>query len=618
MVVARCRDIFFAEGKKKVSPPLPLSTRVHHRDFFLFLPSMATSSSSSSSAAAAATIITGQLGEKGLFNAKGLNNCFTSVVIQSLWHLEAFRERFAVLPAHVHPTPEEQAACVRCALTHIFTHYQFGVDDILPPDALRVALSLVIDHHLQTSKFAMGGMSDAEEALEEVLRFLHCDHINAQTKNSTANLDTTCTPECISHHVFGMQLMDQKVCTRGECGASSDPEMSTCFLYRVYMDELRMHRAREPDVSFEDMLQVSYSQQPYSCPRSSQHRHGACTGPAKAERWLLNQPAVFTLMCAWSSPEPEREDIAACFALLPKRIHPERFMHVVSAAAPVEYRLRGGVYHYCKHYVCIFYSPLARSFVMLDDCRVTRLGAWSDVVAKCCKGKLHPVLFFYERVSIVDVNDDDGDDADVSVQETPSYLASAMKAQSMEDTTQHIAFSQSPSESLSRTCATDVSIAAAASPPLPSSSSSPSRVRPRAASFSEVAVSAPHIRTPLPSSRQHKSIDSPVLSPPPIVPLPSFRPSMPLTTRLHAPSSFLERVTRERNASTAAAPVPPRRVAPIIRAPLHQHSTAFYLPTYRRTFALCRQCGVRADVHWMNHGLCLLCEPPPPPQPPWR
>ncbi|CAN0580562.1 unnamed protein product, partial [Ectocarpus sp. 12 AP-2014] len=31
---------------------------------------------------------------RGLVNATGQNNCFLNVVVQSLWHLEAFRAQF--------------------------------------------------------------------------------------------------------------------------------------------------------------------------------------------------------------------------------------------------------------------------------------------------------------------------------------------------------------------------------------------------------------------------------------------------------------------------------------------------------------------------------------------
>ena len=347
----------------------------------------------------------------------GLNNCWNNVVLQSLLHLESFRASFVALPpGHVHRDPDDQAACVRCALTQIFAHYEFGEEDVLPPDALRIALSLVADNQ-RVHRFVAHEMSDAEEALEEVLRFLHCDHVGGLPSIGTAqaqecssatsaesrlskSLDVACIPECIAHRVFGMQLMDQKMCSNSECGANSDPEMSTCFLYRIYMDELRQRReASSPDASFESMLKASYTNQSYSCPRrqrsyNNNNNNNACLGPAHSERWLLNQSTVLTLTCAWSTPEPEREEIVACFALLPEQLHPERFLQV--AMAPAVYHLRGMVLFYGRHYVCVFYAPRARAFVMLDDRRVTRLGAWSDVIARCCKGKLFPTIIFYE------------------------------------------------------------------------------------------------------------------------------------------------------------------------------------------------------------------------------
>ena len=44
---------------------------------------------------------------------------------------------------------------------------------ILPPTTLRVALSLLLDNR-GGSKFRLKEMSDAEEALDEILKYLHC------------------------------------------------------------------------------------------------------------------------------------------------------------------------------------------------------------------------------------------------------------------------------------------------------------------------------------------------------------------------------------------------------------------------------------------------------------
>ncbi len=60
--------------------------------------------------------------EKGLENARGQNNCFLNVVIQGLYHLEAFRKAFSMCELHYHNNTQSSSAtsnpetCIFCAL----------------------------------------------------------------------------------------------------------------------------------------------------------------------------------------------------------------------------------------------------------------------------------------------------------------------------------------------------------------------------------------------------------------------------------------------------------------------------------------------------------------------
>ena len=55
--------------------------------------------------------------EKGLANGFGQNNCFLNVVIQSLWHLSPFREKFSSWETHTHDQVDNDASkCVHCSL----------------------------------------------------------------------------------------------------------------------------------------------------------------------------------------------------------------------------------------------------------------------------------------------------------------------------------------------------------------------------------------------------------------------------------------------------------------------------------------------------------------------
>jgi hypothetical protein len=351
--------------------------------------------------AMAAPEITGLKGEKGLANNTGLHHCFVNVVIQSLWHLRSFRERFSRLQHHhlqsaglLHgyvgvspssaaaglnaqssdgddvqmitaaeheearqaggrppnpsapPPPEEHPmddrdACVCCALKLIFVHYEHSDASIIPPDTLRYALSLLLDNR-GSSMFRLREQSDAEEALNSLLQFLHYDHIGpsgmaklpqpakgslkAEESVLSRSLDAPCTPSCLSHKVFGSALMDQKTCAH--CQSTSDPETSSSFLYRLYVDEHVAAKRAHPQWSMEQLLMHSYLQQNYSCPSSDLPGAPKCPGPAKLRRYVLDLPEVFALQCVWSSSETERKDIQAFMQTIPQQLQVDQFLAV--------------------------------------------------------------------------------------------------------------------------------------------------------------------------------------------------------------------------------------------------------------------------------------------------
>jgi len=421
----------------------------------------------------AAPEITGLKGEKGLANSTGLHHCFLNVVIQSLWHTRAFRERFSRLPHHhlqragllhdyvgvsqapgdggaagglssqssdgdgdvamitaeeqeearlaggqLPPNPpvpvdgalDDRDACVCCALKLIFVHYEHSDASIIPPDTLRYALSLLLDNRGSTL-FRLREQSDAEEALDAILKLLHFDHIgpagmaklpvppagSAKAAESvlSRSLDCACEPACLAHQVFGTQLMDQKVCTR--CGSTSDPDSASSFLYRLYVAEHIAAKRKHSGWSMEELLKHSYMQQNYSCPAATPD--APCAGPAKLHRWVLGVPEVFALQCVWSSPETERADIEALLRTIPQELHVDQFLSVQGSGQDKQaysYRFRGMICYYGRHYMAIFYSSAFQSFVMFDDKRVSNLGDWNAVLERCGRGKLQPTVLFFE------------------------------------------------------------------------------------------------------------------------------------------------------------------------------------------------------------------------------
>ena len=215
---------------------------------------------------------TGHGAVKGLYNRVGLNNCFLNVVIQSLWHIDHFRERFISLDyTHVHrATP-----CLFCALRSVFVDYEFSEGDVIPPRLLRAALAELYEGE---HRFQWGAMSDAEEVLEAILEWLHADQVGASRHQDHDDASATpCSPPCISHRVFASETCDIRVCSA--CGAHGEPAPRESLLYRVYVaDMTRLGRTLGP-VGLAALLKAEYDESPQRLPCPA-----GCRGTASVRR----------------------------------------------------------------------------------------------------------------------------------------------------------------------------------------------------------------------------------------------------------------------------------------------------------------------------------------------
>jgi len=138
---------------------------------------------------------------------------------------------------------EPDEYCVYCALKSLFANYAFGQHRVLPPDAVRLALS-----HSFDKRFRLCQMEDADETLEAILTLFHKMEVLDQEGASVAGVsyteclqdmqlaDAVCNPACIAHNVFGFELLDVSRCPH--CGETSEPDVLQTFTYRVKVSEL--------------------------------------------------------------------------------------------------------------------------------------------------------------------------------------------------------------------------------------------------------------------------------------------------------------------------------------------------------------------------------------------
>lgn len=332
---------------------------------------------------------------KGLANDVGLYHCFLNVCIQALYRVEAFRERFFSLEyTHTHAGPAAAESCIFCALRDVFSAYRFGEESVVSQTRLRETLHRLYAH---VNRFQLREMDDAEEALDAVLKWLHCEQVGVRAIEDFQ--DVACSPACISHATFGSQLVDIRVCL--VCGRNSDPVPTQSFLYRVYVADLLegAEEARKAGFrrvpSLDALLGACVRSERHPCPEAEE---AGCLGRSTVHRWSLTQPDVLAFSLAWP-PEPSGDTIAAVVGLLSEGFDLGRAVKLGgggSGSGSARYTRAGMICYYGKHYVSMFYSAPRRQWVLLDDSRVRWLGGWDDVARRCRAGKLQPVVLFYE------------------------------------------------------------------------------------------------------------------------------------------------------------------------------------------------------------------------------
>lgn len=246
------------------------------------------------------------------------------------------------------------------------------------------------------AKFKIGEMEDAEEALNEILKLLHSDHISAM--HSTAlpverSEALNCSPPCISHAAFGLQACDIKICTK--CASPSEPYPSEAMIYRAYAEELII----SGDGNFNKNLRKSYQAVEYSCFDEK------CDGKAIIQRWCLKSPEIFAIGVTWKD-NPSKELIYRFLESISDFIdlnvvfnHQSNDFSRKVVLKDTLLNFKGFIAYYGKHYVAFFYSDKLRTWLLFDDQKVERVGSWRHAKLRCHRSRYQPVVIFYEKDS---------------------------------------------------------------------------------------------------------------------------------------------------------------------------------------------------------------------------
>lgn len=338
---------------------------------------------------------------KGLENRGGDNNCFLNVVLQVLWHTDAFRmtleqiieseRKIEESMSSIKTNSVENEFTLLKAVCELFADYRQSTSKVLQPNQVREAL------WLNSGQFQSGEIADANETIDTILQQLH-------------NEDGKCGgPEevstCLAHRIFGGSLLTLNTCST--CHATSEPQIPKNFLRYVYASEIiEISKTMDKsELSFGELIRKGVQLDKEKCPDKIEN-NSQCHGESTLKTWCFTPPLVLAIAVTWSSASETSETLEQFISVLSPRICLSDIFSMEEKIPKVYYTFRGLICYYGLHYVSIFQdvpqsaaTSSLRSpteFLLLDDSRIRSLGQWANVVDEVVRSRYQPVLIIYE------------------------------------------------------------------------------------------------------------------------------------------------------------------------------------------------------------------------------
>jgi hypothetical protein len=243
-------------------------------------------------------------------------------------------------------------------------------------------------------------MDDAAEALEAILSNAHEELVEAgqrgkfvPTGQPAGQADWSCVYDNLAVSIF----------ERGKCPdcSSATPKLQyeevVCYVtVETLIDGVGSGGATAAEASnshaFESAI-LNAKASSMSCPKSEK-KECPHTQPILLERAAPHLPPTFILGLAWPSAQASRDLVRALLGAVALRMDMAKMFHGTALRTSAPASLVGMLCFYGSHYLAFWNTP-EWGWTSFDDATVKTVGAWEDVVAKCHRGHLQPLLLFY-------------------------------------------------------------------------------------------------------------------------------------------------------------------------------------------------------------------------------
>jgi hypothetical protein len=345
-----------------------------------------------------------QLGS-GLSNAAGEYMCFLNSLVQSLYHVVAFRRHLAAsdLPPPPPGAPPKVVASTELvrSLKGLCGALSRGATLLKEAAPSSEGNGPVAPHALRNALAAMPGaeaklnqMADAAEVLDKMYEAFAV--VSDAQRTGVALEDTPVA------RMFGIRVSEAVRC---RCGVTSHAVGAYNLYFHVAnASALRALAAEDGGAPFEARLQQLLRQDTKGCDRDLD----GCGESQPVTYSLERLPQVFTLSLTWASASAPEEEVAATMAALSPMLRLSRIYGDSRVAGLLAedavFELRSLVCYYGSHYEC-FCRPQdgAGPWTRFDDSNVNIVGdgGWEALKRNAAKGHLQGTVLFYERQELM-------------------------------------------------------------------------------------------------------------------------------------------------------------------------------------------------------------------------